>query len=80
MPMPGDGVLLHAHLVSAEAVDHVLAEQMDDRRLVDRQVELVDRGDVVLARRGRCGRGRAGSLRGRLVRSSVRPKMPSGAG
>src|ERR1043165_381106 len=48
---PWYGVLLHSHLDEAEAVDHVLAGEMDDHRLIDRQHELVDGGDVVLGSR-----------------------------
>ena len=48
---PGNGVLLHAELGHAEAVDDVLASQLDDDRLVHRQVELIERRDVVLGGR-----------------------------
>src|SRR5262249_7054984 len=44
----GNGVLLHAELGHAEAVDDVLASQLHDDRLVRRQIELIDRRDVVL--------------------------------
>ena len=83
--MPGHGVLLDAHLGDAEAVDHVLAREVDDRRLVHRQVELVDGGDVVLRRRvvavepervasaGRSCRSRCGRRR-RRARGSGRSR------
>src|SRR5438132_11189068 len=43
----GDRILLHPHFVKAEAVNHVLAGQVDENRPVDRQVQLVDGRDVV---------------------------------
>src|SRR5258705_5436247 len=45
-----DGVLLHAEHPDVEAVDHVLAGDVDDHRPVDGDVQVVDRGQVVLAR------------------------------
>ena len=48
MSQAGNRVLLHAHLVQAEAVDDVLARQVHEHRPVDRQVQLIDRRDVVL--------------------------------
>src|SRR5688572_13649534 len=47
----GDRVLLHAKLGHAEGVDDVLAPELHDDRLVDRQIQLIERGDVVNARR-----------------------------
>ncbi len=46
--MPGNGVLLHPHLEQPEAVDDVLAGQLDEDGPIDRQIELVGGDDVVL--------------------------------
>ena len=43
-----NGVLLHAHDRQEEAVNHILRGDLDDRRTIDGQVELVQRDDVVL--------------------------------
>ena len=71
--MPGNRVLLHAHLEQAEAVDDVLARQMHEHRTIDRQIQLVDRRDVVLRVRIACDRGRADCRRSPSL-MSVRPK------
>ena len=47
----GHRVLLHPHLKQAEAVNDVLARQVDQSRSIDRQNQLVDRRDVVLGAR-----------------------------
>src|SRR5687768_11458926 len=57
----GDGVLLHAKLGDAEAVDDVLAPEPHDDRRVYGQVELIERRDVVL-------RGRIGAIESQRVR------------
>ena len=44
----GNRVLLHAHLEQPEAVDDVLARQVHEHRPIDRQIQLIDRRDVVL--------------------------------
>ena len=59
-----DGVLLHAELWHAEAVNHVLAAQPHDDRLVHGQVELIERRDVVF-------RGRIGAVEPKRVRLEV---------
>src|SRR4029079_1079437 len=49
----GHGVLLYAELRHAEAVDDILASQLHDDRLVDRQGKLIYRGEGVFWGRGR---------------------------
>ena len=75
----GDGVLLHAKLGHAEAVDDVLAPEPHDDRLVHGQIELIDSRDVVL-------RGRIGAIESQRVRLEVEQldvraaEYPVGAG
>ena len=73
----GHGVLLHTELRDAEAVDDILASELHDDRLVDRQVELIDGGDVVFG-------GRIGAIESQgfdwrsILLMSVWPNWPSG--
>ena len=75
----GDGVLLHAKLGHAEAVDDVLAPEPHDDRPVHGQIELIDRRDVVL-------RGRIVAIESEGVRLQVEQldvgaaEYPVGAG
>ena len=75
----GDGVLLHAKLGHAEAVDDVLAPEPHDDRPVHRQIELIERRDVVLC-------GRIGAIESQGVRLGVEQldvraaEFPVGAG
>ena len=74
-----DGVLLHAKLGHAEAVDDVLAPEPHDDRLVHGQIELIDRRDVVL--RGRIGAIESQGIRLEVEQLDVRAaEYPVGAG
>ena len=55
----GDRVLLHAHRRHAEAVNDVLARELDDHRPVDRRCISLEQHDVVACRRVTADRGRA---------------------